>query len=99
MMRHPLIKALLALFVTLFLMAQGFGQAHAAANGGIDHSHDGVACDVALVTAEQVQVAPPVAITAPVQRLITKSEYGLTTDVAPKSFDGRAPPPRGPPLL
>ncbi len=98
MTRHPLIKTSMVLMAALFLMVQGFGQAHAASNGGIDHSHDGVACDVALVAAEQTVLTPPPAKPAPFVAVTQLKQTELYSEPAYRSFDGRAPPPRGPPL-
>lgn len=97
-MRHPLIKTFMVLMAALFLAAQGFSQSHAASNGGHDHSHDGVACDVALVSAEQTVLTPPLAEPAPFILTARSSKTPLISEPAYHSFYGRAPPPRGPPL-
>ncbi len=98
MMRHPLIKTFMVLTAALFLAAQGFSQSHAASNGGHDHSHDGVACDVALVAAEQTVLTPPPPSPAPFALVTRPTKSQLREEPAYRSFDGRAPPPRGPPL-
>jgi len=98
MTRSPLIKTFMVLIVALFLTAQGFSQAHAASNGGVDHTHDGVACDVALVAAEQTVLTPPPADPAPFTGIAQTPQPDLYSEPAYRSFDGRAPPPRGPPL-
>lgn len=98
MTRHSLIKTFMVLIAALFLTAQGFSQAHAASNGGLDHSHDGVACDVALVAAEQTVLTPPSPVPAPVMRPTRAPAYTLAVQPTTRSFDSRAPPPRGPPL-
>jgi len=98
MTRHPLIKTAWVLFAALFLTVQGLSQAHAITNGGVDHSHDGVACDVALVAAEQAVITPPADIPALV--ILPSREIGFIapTSFEYRQFEGRAPPPRGPPL-
>lgn len=97
-MRYSLIKTFMVLMAALFLTAQGFAQAHAASNGGVDHTHDGVACDVTLVTSEHLAPTP-----APASRVPTIHPTRQANTLAPaepvfRSFDSRAPPPRGPPL-
>lgn len=82
----------------LFFTVQGFSQAHAASNGSVDHSHDGVACDVALIAAEQTVLTPPPANPAPVMRTLRTPNVVFASGPAFRSFDSRAPPPRGPPL-
>ena len=98
MTRHPLIKTLMVLMAALFFTVQGFSQAHAVSNGGVDHSHDGVACDVALVSAEQTVLTPPVSVSAPVMRPVRASNTPAPTQPICHNFDSRAPPPRAPPL-
>ena len=92
-----LIKTFTVLLALAFLMVQGVSQAHAAEHGEADHSHDGVACDITLVAVEQVIIAPPVLIPSPF-KAAAKSNWIFTFDKdRPRTFDGRAPPPRGPP--
>lgn len=98
MTRSPLIKAIWALFIALFITMQGFSQAHAISNGGDDHSHDGVACDIVLVSAEQTLATPPIDNLTP--PILPSRETGFVafTSVAYLNFSTRAPPSRGPPL-
>ena len=97
-MRLPLIKTLTVLFALLFLTVQTASAVHVTANG-TDHSHDGVACEVALVAAEQAIVSPPADITAPTPRLRMATIPTAVVDVPAFGFTARAPPPRGPPAL
>ena len=98
MQRHSLIKTFMVLMAALFFTVQGFSQAHAAANGGLDHNHDGIACDVALSVAEQDVLTPPVAVPSPFVQP-TRADYIVPPEKNVVSgFDGRAPPPRAPPL-
>lgn len=99
MTRHTLIKAIWVLLVALFLSVQSLSQAHAAANDGLDHTHDGVACSVALVAAEQVTLEPPLPVLMPLQTTEPRLWAVLIEQDLPRNFDGRAPPPRGPPAL
>jgi len=98
MTRHPLIKTFMVLMAALFFTMQGFAQAHAASHGGEDHSHEGIACDVALIAAEQIVVTPPAPMPAPLILPRRIKALPLAIQPAPRSFDGRAPPPRAPPL-
>ena len=98
MMRHSLIKTFMVLMAALFFSVQGFSQAHAVSNGGLDHSHDGVACEVTLIAAEQEVLTPPVAVPSPFLRPMRADYIVLPTKHTNLSFNGRAPPPRGPPL-
>jgi hypothetical protein len=98
MMRNPLIKTLMVLMAALFFTVQSFSQAHAAANGSVDHSHEGVACEVAVIAAEQTVLTPPPPNPAPITQPTRTSNIAVPTERAFRSFDGRAPPPRGPPL-
>ena len=97
-MRHPLIKTFMVLMAALFFAMQGFAQAHAASNADVDHTHDGVACDVALVAAEQIILTPPQPLPAPLILPTRSTVLQPATKPTPRSFDSRAPPPRGPPL-
>ena len=96
---HVIIKTVWVLVVTLFLLVQGVSQAHATANGGFDHTHDGIACDVALVAAEQVVLTPPFVVKVPVELTVTPFWQPRIVKNPPRNFDGRAPPPRAPPTL
>ena len=98
MTRHPLIKTFMVLMAALFFTMQGFAQAHAVSNGGEDHSHEGIACDVALIAAEQVVITPPALLPTPLILPRRIKAVPLALQPAPRSFDSRAPPPRGPPL-
>ena len=88
----------MVLMAALFFTVQGFSQAHAAANGGLDHSHDGIACDVTLIAAEQDVLTPPPALSTPVIWPTSAIYVAAPTKAVFQSFDSRAPPPRGPPL-
>ena len=88
----------MVLMAALFFTVQGFSQAHAAYNGNVDHTHDGVACDVALIAAEQTVLTPPAPVPAPFKLPTRAKTLPLTATLTPRSYDCRAPPPRGPPL-
>ena len=97
--KASLIKTFTVLIAVMFLFVQGVSQAHAAEHGGEDHTHEGIACEMALVAAEEIIVTPPVPVPAPF-KAVSKSKWAIVFDKdRPRSFDGRAPPPRGPPTL
>jgi len=83
----------------VFLLTQGFAQAHEVAHGDEDHSHDGVACEINLVAVEQINIAPPLPVFTPF-KFVTKLNWITPLESGrPNTFDSRAPPPRGPPAL
>ena len=88
---------LIAAFAVLFLLLQGMNLAHAAEHGS-EHSHDGVSCEMVLLTEEHVDVAPsppapapPVVRPAPVHVSVPRTLPHRGLGVV------RAPPSRGPP--
>lgn len=88
----------MVLMAALFLAVQGFSQAHAVSNGGLDHSHDGVACEVTLIAAEQEVLTPPLPVTAHFVRPMRTDYVVPPAKPGNLNFDSSAPPPRGPPL-
>jgi len=88
----------MVLMAALFFTVQGFSQAHAASYGNADHTHEGVACEVMLMTAEQEVLTPPAQIPSPTIWPTDANYVDAPTKPAKRSFDSRAPPPRGPPL-
>ena len=97
MTQNRIIKTAMVLFAVLFLSAQGISQAHATANGGTDHSHDGVACSVALIAAQHAVVEPEVTVVIPDPQPAILSDYAPANQTTCIGFTSRAPPPRGPP--
>ena len=95
---HPLIKALWAVIIALFFAMQSFSLAHSAEHGGHEHEHDGVACEIMVLPIEQAILTPPHDIAAPSPRPIRETAFFKDGWVYFPHFDGRAPPPRGPPL-
>jgi len=81
----------------MFLFVQNVSQAHATEYGDEGHSHDGIACEITLIAAEEIVVTPPVFVPVPLKTL-SESNWKMGFDkVRPRIFDGRAPPPRAPP--
>jgi hypothetical protein len=77
---------------------QTLSLAHAASYGEEPHEHNGVACDIVVVSSDEAGILPvPLTFDLPVQ---------TTLHIAPQPFtsaaylapQGRAPPPRAPPL-
>lgn len=92
-------RALLAVIIGLFASLQVYTSAHAVSFGDAPHEHDGVACVLTIVAADDHIILPTKAITpkrivaraAPKTQTFTSARY-----LAPQ---GRAPPPRGPPTF
>lgn len=97
MTRSSLIKTIWVLFAALFLSAQGLAQAHSAAASDAEHSHDGVVCEVCLAGVQQIATEPPLAFLSPFSPPSHVDWDVIIINDAPRTFDGRAPPPRGPP--
>jgi len=98
-MRSTLIKAIWVLFAALFLSAQGVSQAHAVEELLDDHHHDCLICDAALATAEQAVIEPPLHVATPFKPVSTAIWTRRPQAEYLHGFNGRAPPPRGPPTL
>lgn len=88
----------MVLMAVLFFSVQSLSTAHAAAHGELDHSHEGVACDLTVIAAEKVVLSSPEPETAPLPRVIKARLIAPVSDRITHGFDGRAPPPRAPPL-
>ena len=88
----------MVLMAALFFTVQGVSEAHATSNGGLDHSHDGIACDAMLMAAEKDVLTPPAQIPTPTIWITDSNYVDAPVEPANRSFDSRAPPPRGPPL-
>ena len=97
MMHSPLIKTIWVLFAALFLSAQGLAQAHSVTAGDAEHSHDGVVCEVCLAGIQQITTEPPLTFSTPFNPPVRMDWDVIIINDAPRTFDGRAPPPRGPP--
>ena len=99
MSKAPIIKTFTVLIAMMFLFVQGVSQAHATEHGEHDHSHDGVECEITLLAVEQIITEPPVPIPSRT-KTTSKSNWSVPFYKSlTRTFDGRAPPPRGPPTL
>jgi len=89
---------LIGLFVGLFLTVQIALTAHAAGYDDVPHEHDGVACLLGAVNAEDQAIAP-LQVTAEFQQAalapLYEADFTSASYITPQ---GRAPPPRSPPL-
>ena len=95
---NPLIKALWAICIALFFAVQSASIAHSAEHGGHEHEHDGVACEIMVLPIEQAVLTPPLVVIPPCPRPTPEIAFFESGWVYLAHFEGRAPPPRGPPL-
>lgn len=89
---------LMGLFVGLFLTVQIASTAHAARYDDAPHEHDGVTCMLGTVAAED-QAVMPLETQSTFQQMAVAPLY--TADFTSAAYitpQGRAPPPRSPPL-
>jgi len=86
------------LLLGLVFMAQSFSLAHATRYADDSHEHNDVICEITLINAEDAAVLP-LPLSAP--------SFTPTADIEPQTVfisasyitpQGRAPPPRSPPL-
>ena len=88
------IASLVAVFV---LLSQGVAYAHTV-EFGLEHSHDGVVCDIGVLAEDEADVEPPLPAPAlpapPPARPLADTPYASPAIAARPA---RAPPPRGPP--
>jgi len=96
-LRSSLIKTAWVLFAAMFVATQGLAQAHSTAAGETDHSHDGVVCELCLAGLQQIATEPPLKILTPFVPPAEAAWDAMAPRDVPRTFDGRAPPPRGPP--
>ncbi len=97
MTRSSFMKIIWVLVAALFLSAQGLAQAHSVSDGSADHSHDGVVCEACLASLQHTAVEPSPSLITPLN-LPSRVDWDVAViNEAPRTFDGRAPPPRGPP--
>ena len=91
---------IIALILGVVFAAQSFSLAHATEHTGHDHEHhDGVACEITLIIAENIAVIPapqPTPSFTPSVQIAPQTVFTSLDYVTPQ---GRAPPPRSPPFL
>ena len=88
---------LASLFAALFLLLQGAAFAHAA-EFGVEHTHDGVVCDMGVLAEDETEVEPTLPVPA-VPEPAPAAPFAPAPCVSPDvpAQPARAPPPRGPP--
>ncbi len=98
MLSYRLHRGLIGLFIGLFLCFQIASTAHAARYEDAPHEHDGVGCLLGAVAAEDQAVEPESDVSI-YEVTVVCAHY--ETDFTSAKFtipQGRAPPPRSPPL-
>lgn len=94
---HATMRFWVVMFAALFLFAQASAQSHAA-EFGIDHDHDGVACSVSVLGDDKAPLPAPLETEAPIVVEVPAPALRPTHLVAfTNTHPCRAPPPRGPP--
>jgi len=88
---------LLGAFIALFFAMQSFSLAHASSYGEEHHEHDGIACAVTIVAAEDIAILPSLPDTPAILSETFEADYPDFTSAAYVKPQSRAPPPRGPP--
>lgn len=86
-------------FFALCFAAQSFSLSHATSFGDAPHSHDGIECEITLVTANEDVSLPVPIIETKVEGYTAAPLYKLTVQRPYLAFSSRARPPRGPPTL
>ena len=89
---------LIGCLVALILLGQGLGQAHASVHGDHPHEHNGVVCDVTLISEDLDDLILPPSPKLPADPIA----HARQTDAPALTFalptpHSRAPPPRAPP--
>jgi len=88
----------LSLLALWFLAVQSFSLAHASAHGDDPHEHDGIACAVTVLAEDGMALLPDVP-TSEFWETLTPAHYNVEySSVAYITPQGRAPPPRAPPV-
>lgn len=94
---HTLIKAFCAILIALFLTVQSYSIVHATEHAGHDHPQDCIACDSAVTAEDQAVIEPPIDYSTPPRFTSLGTSHLQFGQIKYANFDGRAPPPRGPP--
>lgn len=92
-------RAALAILIGLFASLQVYTVAHAVSYGEAPHDHDGVACVLTIVAADEQIILPDQVDTPPLVMAVDAPETNIFTSTPRLLPQGRAPPPRGPPTF
>ena len=88
---------LIGALIALFFAVQSYGVAHASEHSDAPHDHDGVACSVTVIAADDVVIMPPMPV---YERILTNTKgfyYPFFISAPYTTPQNRAPPPRAPP--
>jgi len=88
----------MAIVLGTIFIAQSYSLAHATKHNDAKHEHNGIACEIMLVSAEDMAVIPmstPASSFKPCPILTPHAVFISAVYITPQ---GRAPPPRSPPL-
>jgi hypothetical protein len=88
----------IGLFIGLFLLVQASTIVHATQYGDGPHEHDGVMCVAGAVSCEEQVILPTPAVEPILLAVIVLPHEFKFVSVAYLTPQGRAPPPRSPPL-
>lgn len=91
-------RLLVGAFIALFFALQSFSLAHAVTHGDAPHDHEGIACAVTVLSDNHVVIAPPPLVKQTALTEQVETDYPDFTSVLYLSPQGRAPPPRAPPV-
>jgi len=80
------------------IFQQSLTTAHAVRYDDADHDHNGIACDIMQVAAEDIAHCPDLPEASEVTAYIDNDKAASFRSVAYITPQGRAPPPRSPPL-
>jgi len=97
--RSFIYRAFAVLILSVFFAAQSYSLAHASVYGDDPHEHDGVACVIGVLVQDDLGVLP---VTEPFVRAPIAPPPAPDTVFESRAYtspQGRAPPPRSPPLI
>lgn len=86
------------LLIGWLLAVQSFSTAHASVHGDDPHEHDGVACAVLVLGEDELAVLPEIDPPVFISAVPIETYFAAFTPTLYISPQGRAPPPRAPPV-
>lgn len=95
----PAYKWIIRALIALCFAAQSYSLSHATSFGDAPHNHDGIECEITLVTANEDVSLPTPTLENKVEGYTVATPYKRTIQRPYLAFSSRAPPPRGPPTL
>lgn len=91
--------AIIAIFALLFISLQSFALSHGAAYGDGPHEHDGVICDISLVTSDDQAIEPELPVFDRPENTLATASFAVYRSADNITPPAQAPPPRAPPHL